>query len=206
MRVNPHGAHWTQTTVSAVEHGTRSCSLVEVAALLWAFRAGLDDLLAGDDTIDTPFNIGPIDGVARVRLPWMRMALTQPSQHRPQEPFEAHTVEGVQLVTSIANPPVATSGSFLPGFDDATMKAARSIGRDPAEVHRAAVRLWRKSLPARRDDLLGDVSGVPARTVQARRGHITRQLLDELRDQLGVTPATPGRTDPDPTGAADRQD
>jgi transcriptional regulator with XRE-family HTH domain len=77
------------------------------------------------------------------------------------------------------------------GPDEATVKAARRLGADPVEVDAKARQLWGRSLTAERDARVGVASR--SRVDQARRGHVTRQLIDELRS------AGPVRPDEEPT-------
>ncbi|MGW5123278.1 helix-turn-helix domain-containing protein [Streptomyces sp. NPDC004069] len=65
------------------------------------------------------------------------------------------------------------------GPDEATVKAAQRLGWSPQEVDATAHRLWGRSLTAEREARIG---GAPrTRADQARRGHVTRQLMGELR-------------------------
>jgi hypothetical protein len=43
--------------------------------------------------------------------------------------------------------------------------------------------LWGRILGEQRDHLLGDTSDMSQRTIQAKRGRITRGLLKQLRDE-----------------------
>src|SRR5690606_18999895 len=61
----------------------------------------------------------------------------------------------------------------------ATETAARRLEAAPREVDAAARRLWGRSLVAEREARLGE--GGRSRADQARRGHITRRLISELR-------------------------
>lgn len=87
---------------------------------------------------------------------------------------------------------------------DAEGKAARKLGVEPPVVVAAAHRLWGMTLTEKRDRVLQDHVGVraltvnywqkqgvsvdepvtSARTIQAARGHITRNLVAQLRDAL----------------------
>jgi hypothetical protein len=66
-------------------------------------------------------------------------------------------------------------------------KAARRLsvilGRpvDPLVVSAVAFQRWGHAFSSGRDTRLGDTTGQSPRTVQARRGRITRHLLDELK-------------------------
>jgi transcriptional regulator with XRE-family HTH domain len=65
---------------------------------------------------------------------------------------------------------------------EAEQKAARKVGVPAAHVAVAAHRLWGRGLTAERDRRVAerDPGGRP-RSVQAARGHVTRQLMAELR-------------------------
>jgi hypothetical protein len=69
---------------------------------------------------------------------------------------------------------------------DAETKAAASLGVTPALLALAARKRWGRSLTAERDRRLADRghTGAEPRTLQALRGHITRELLEELRPLL----------------------
>lgn len=77
--------------------------------------------------------------------------------------------------------------------DDAEIKAAARLGMPPEKLRSLAVSLWGHSLSQERERRLGDVAGLSQRSAQARRGHITRQLLVELA-------AGPGRRKTKKTG------
>lgn len=66
---------------------------------------------------------------------------------------------------------------------EADQKAATRLGLDLLELGVLTHHLWRRSLTAERDRRLSEQQreGASARSVQALRGHITRVLLDELR-------------------------
>jgi len=65
--------------------------------------------------------------------------------------------------------------------DDTTVKAARRLEADPWDVAVAAQSLWDRDLASERDERVGKRAGESMRSRQARRGHVTRQLLDQLR-------------------------
>jgi hypothetical protein len=70
---------------------------------------------------------------------------------------------------------------------EAERKAARKFGVEADEIVVAAVSLWGHNLSTERDRrALQEVGpGDDARRVQAIRGHITRELLNEIESQLG---------------------
>lgn len=70
---------------------------------------------------------------------------------------------------------------------DAEHRAARSLGISVAEVLELADALWGQTLSEQRDDkVIGRVGpDASARTVQALRGHVTRELIEELAELEG---------------------
>lgn len=74
--------------------------------------------------------------------------------------------------------------------DEAETKAAVRLGLTVEDLQSTAVTKWGCSLSEERDRRLGDISNTPRRTAQARRGHITRQLLAELAEGRQGTSAT----------------
>ena len=67
---------------------------------------------------------------------------------------------------------------------DAERKAADRLGTSAQEVRAHALRLWEQQLDAERDSRLGETAGWTPRTLQARRGHVTRQLIGELEQSM----------------------
>ncbi len=79
------------------------------------------------------------------------------------------------------------------GFDemparpsDAEFKAARKLGVTPRDVVSAAHSLWGRSLADERDRRVAEHAehGSTSRTLQARRGHVTRALTTELATHI----------------------
>ncbi len=68
---------------------------------------------------------------------------------------------------------------------DAELKATRKFKVPAFAVALASRKLWSRSLTEKRDQQLSEqMQGKPARTIQALRGHVTRQLLKELEPIL----------------------
>lgn len=66
-------------------------------------------------------------------------------------------------------------------MDDATVKAAHRLGVDPSTVAATAVQLWGRGLTAERDRRVAVISGESLRSRGRRRGHVTRELVEDLR-------------------------
>jgi hypothetical protein len=68
---------------------------------------------------------------------------------------------------------------------DAERHAARKLGTTPEQINVAALRRWGRTLAEERDHRLSEQTAeLSARSRQALRGHITRDLLTELQDEL----------------------
>ena len=80
---------------------------------------------------------------------------------------------------------------------EAEMQAARRLRTFPLAVAAAARKRWGRSLTEERDRRVAEQTPADAipRTLQALRGHVTRALLEELRQDVeGVKAAKHGRT------------
>jgi len=69
---------------------------------------------------------------------------------------------------------------------DAEQKAAKNLNVDPLAVALGARKLWGRGLTEERDRRISDqkTGQMAARSLQAIRGHVSRQLLKELRPLL----------------------
>lgn len=98
-------------------------------------------------------------------------------------------------------PPVRDDADdSVPGL--AERKAARKYDVEPETIRRLAQRLWGRSLDAERDERVREdlafqdewpemaemfnpkVEAIPPRSLQAIRGHVTRELLSELEPKV----------------------
>lgn len=156
------GLGWTPNRVAQVETLRRPLTLLELATLCALFRRPLTELLAGEEEVDLP----ALDtmGESTTSLAWIRGALAQGASGQIRPP-------GAAAVAHVAT--------------DETRKAAAKLGISTDRVEATAERLWGRSLRAERDYRAGDLSGMPSRSAQAKRGHVMRELLEELRGGLG---------------------
>jgi hypothetical protein len=177
-----YGLAWTQATLAAIELGRRQLSVGEFAMLplilnsagLTGGRAlGLWELLPDtDEDID-------LTGAGEVGVP-------------------VRIVRGLfQPPAQAAAPSPAVPKRRRPGIGEAERKAARQFSVTPATIMRAARTLWGMTLTQRRDLLVSKrtdpmlrLDPAEARTpgwsrrLQAIRGHVTRELLEQLRPRL----------------------
>lgn len=153
------GFRWTGNTVSQVVNGRRGLSVLEVAGLCEALESPLQQFLGPQGTV-TLAN-GRVVSAAQIA--------------------DALSTGGGDWKTR-----ATVRALFRQDVDEATAKAARRLGVEPQQVEEAATALWGRPLSAERDHhIKSDDIDLNApenrRTLQARRGHATRPLIEELR-------------------------
>lgn len=156
MSARDLGLGWDRATVAAIETGRRDITLTEGFLLPHVLQEVIGHQVAVWELVDEDAKvaIGPETWMIGKHV---RYAL---GADNPKEEWLA--IQPVIWPT------------------DAERKAAIRLGMTPEAVMRRGRGRWGQSLDDERDQRLGDTSQVPARTVQARRGHLTRQLIAEL--------------------------
>lgn len=157
------GFDWTPNRVAQVVTGRRPLSLLESAGVCEALGLPLADLLGS---------------TGEVKLP----------NHNSRFPV-ADIAEAVRSGGGKWGERGAVRAIFGPAqreFEEARAKAARRLGVTPEDIDAASMSLWGRPLGAERDGRIksDDVDlNAPEnrRTLQARRGHATRALIEELR-------------------------
>jgi transcriptional regulator with XRE-family HTH domain len=170
-RARAAGLNWKWDNVAAIERGMRFLSVEELFVLPALFDLTLPELFNDTDA-------------------------------RLLELGDACAATAGQLRQSLSGewslPVKADGDDSVPGL--AEQKAARKFGVEPEMIMRAAQRLWGRSLAAERDARVteyfdlesewNDAAGtlglrrMPARSLQAIRGHATRELLKELEPEV----------------------
>lgn len=187
-----HGlSSWIRGTVAQAEVGARRFALEEVLLLALAYETSLADLVAGDErelvelTPDARLSVGALRALLsgdgeRVRdLP--AEAVDVPARRSGRFPDELAEADrfGIGDRSLLAR--------AADEISDAERHAARKLGTTPDQVNAAAVRLWGQPMARERDQRLSEQArDLPARSRQAFRGHITRDLLAELEGELGA--------------------
>lgn len=178
LRCNDAGLEWRRSTVAAVEAGSRVLVLDEVVLLALALLVGVPDLLAGDEHVR--LGSGAVAPLAEVR--------------------------GILQDAGSAHPMLWDTPGMEKGRAEADRtleaneKAARKLNVSPRDLMLASLAAWGHALTIERDrrvSKLADANG-NARTVQALRGHVTRQLLAELAPILADPEALRSRRVLDP--------
>jgi len=163
FRARQHGVDWTEDSVRHIEDGSRSVG-DDFIALLLIFRVSLGDFFGTD---------GPPVLVGQYKL------------ERPAE--LAQIVDGTFFTSGLALERSLPLQEQQDRFRAAEEKAAKALGVSVSALNEASHRLWKWYLSDEREFRLDAAIGgreVSPRSRQALRGHITRKLLDELRDVL----------------------
>lgn len=168
IRAQEQGIQWNRDTIKNIEEGAREVSLEEFFPLLPLLGMSLEELLPEDIELELAGGWrvhGGTGATLRRLLDGHRDAVVSPTT--------------VQLRGTIPVAATATATVRL-----AEQKAAASLGITPTQVQELAERAWRRDLTTERDARVSERTEdkeVSARSLQALRGHVTRELLAELR-------------------------
>lgn len=164
------GFRWTGNTVTQVVTGRRGLSLLELAGVCEVLGQPLPGLVDPDAQFQLPS--GDTIGVAPVLLAlamrtgdWTKLMATK-SRIRGEQ-------AAVERLLGLLN-------------EEATFTAAQRLGVMPGDVDEAAEQLWGHSFTTERDNRVGDPpegsdTANSRRALQARRGHASRAMIEELR-------------------------
>jgi hypothetical protein len=187
------GLDWVQATIAAIEAGQRPVSIEELLILPSVLRLaapGTDriELLPGDELVAlTPQSAVPMAELRRAfayilgqglieTLFFGEYALASPDREKLRRTW-------FWLLAGKELPPLEYVKTLQAAAGEAERKAAAKLGVSPVVIAAAAYALWGRSLSEERDRRVAALGEAPARTVQARRGHVTRTLLAELTDK-----------------------
>lgn len=162
-RMHASGFAWSTNRVTQIETLRRPVSLLEVVGLAHVFFVPVSRLLAGDDEITLPSG-------DTMPLAVVRDALAGVDRGEIRE------------LTAEESAQWQASGDDL-------RKMAAKLGVSPSDFETLAYRVFKQSFRAEREARLGDVSGLSKRSAQTKRGHVSRNLLAEIREHLGSTGA-----------------
>lgn len=168
------GLPWSQSTVALAEAGTRTFTFDEFLTL--AAFVGLTGLLGSDDD---QVRLGAFDTKMNV----VRQLLA--GEYGTASPFEFEIDRRARALLRIGAADSSDIAANATG--QAEQKAARRLRCSVAEVIEASARLWYRSLTQERDRLVDERApeGASTRTLQAIRGHVTRELLEQLTHEVG---------------------
>jgi transcriptional regulator with XRE-family HTH domain len=166
------GIDWTRASVASLETGRRGLDAEEFMLLPLALKilTGRDQWRLGDLLPDV----------------WIRMPLGAVTHARSLRRLLAgESVEGWGVAAGTAED-MDRAADRLKEQTEAVRHAARRLEVEPGTVSRAAERLWRRSFSEEREQRVAERGGAGAspRSLQAIRGHVTRVLINELRQAL----------------------
>lgn len=162
IRMQAAGCPWTINRVTQLETLRRRVSLFEAVTLSWVFDVPIADLFAGNEDVETP------DG-GSAPLSDIRAAMSGQNV-RPQ--IDALVLRPESVV------------------NEETRKIASRLRVTPRELEQAARARFGRSFVEERDGRLGDTNGLPKRSVQTKRGHISRTLITEIAAEMSPPPET----------------
>lgn len=197
------GLSWSRSRIVAIEAGTRQLAADEMILLpaivqtLTDEPVTLADLLEGEIVELAPGAIGTnldrlftaadvVDLVDVDQTEWGRAVDAKMRDARRGLDAMRDGLRDLKRAQTLAGRRV-TSRDLRAAerrIGEADRKAARAVGEPLPVVLAVSLALWGRTLGEERDERLGDTSGQPARTVQARRGRVTRNLYTELRDEI----------------------
>lgn len=167
------GLQWTQGTVAAIEQARREISLqFELFPFLLALNRPLTDLLPASSS-------DRIEITSSADVP--AAALSEILTARIDRPIRGCRLKARTAVFTVKTNPARLIVADALGV--AEQKAAKRLNVEPLKIAKASRKLWGCSLPEERDRRL-EGHGATPRSLQALRGHVTRELLEELRKVL----------------------
>ena len=187
------GLSWTRSKIAALERGEKALDLAEAVLLAEAMGrvsgrpVGVADLLAGDGDVR----------LSRVRV-LHRTSLRRFLDGDPVKVLVGDIPGGPERMReALAKlPAMFKRMELLAGPDvdmetiehaetavgEAEERAGRTLGVHKMDVVWLSVGLWDRTLSEERDHRVGD--DVPLKSRSAKRGRVTRQLVEELRVRL----------------------
>lgn len=165
------GLMWTRGSVASLETGRRGLGAEEFLVLPLVLR-----ILTG-------------------RNQWRLADLLPDNRRYISLPLGGERISSLKLLVagkSVAalDSPAATARPIRPikleEQGEAVRHAAKRLEVEPGTVSRVAERLWRRSLTEEREQRVAERGGTDAstRSLQALRGHVSRELINELRHAL----------------------
>lgn len=198
------GLSWTRSTVAAIETGRREIGLHELFLLPLVFVEACDvdptlaDFLRGSEALTLTGRVSLPATYARRMLTGepgrgYRYTLTATESSAVEATADVH----LDLLNEV--PSKRREEAWQSSKGEAERKAAGRLGVPAGVIGPAAYVLWKRSLTDERDRRVEAAAnpGDSQRTYQARRGHVTRALLAELRALLvdrGAIDPTEGDT------------
>jgi len=182
------GLDVSRSALAAIERGSgRTLDLGELALVCIAFDVEISDLLAGKGRVRVSDSATvTLNGIRRVltgQSASLRRADVDSPVTRSLDKFSTLKRQYERLWPGARPAQIVTAERASRG--EAESKAAKRLDVSPTTLSVAAFGKWGRSLTDERDARLAATPGeTEGRTLQALRGHVTRELLDELRSVL----------------------
>lgn len=203
-----HGLAWDRSRIAALERGEKAVSAEDLAVLPLVYSRACRRPVALAELMQVPDD-ARIRLTSRVEMSGRALAraysggdldslpireLHAPSELRPDVAAalarsDAVTDRIIELGLLGADPTASeVEGAIRRGAEalgEAERKAGQRLGEDAVVVASLAFAVWGRSLTSERDRLLGSRADTDdAGRRRALRGRITRQLVDQLRDEI----------------------
>lgn len=179
------GLPWGPSTLAKIERGERPLQAAEFVVLTQCAR-GLENLLAGSDewkvglTEETTFSLRQIVR-ALAGKPSVGFGGTAPVIRDFLQSDDDDLDEFIDRMILRQAPTPADAAKR-----EHERTLAKALGVTPLAVAEAAFALWGHGLTEEREERLSKDPTQTRRTLQALRGHVTRDLREELALELGL--------------------
>ena len=176
---------WTRDTVASVEAGRRALSVDELIALGHISPGGLVQLFAGEGSVQIAGTRWP--SAKDLDLDRVRAVIAGgDSLAASDKPFQVQAEERKRRGSKNASESGVLTDIRIRTGAYTRDEAAKRLGVSVKRIDRMSQRLWGQSLWHEHVDRVRkrvpkEASG---RSIDATRGHVTRQLLAELREEL----------------------
>ena len=172
------GLGWARSSVSELESGARGLSAEELVALVLV----LDEANGLQGGPSLAYLMAPPAGV-RLAIGDAGLTGANVGQVLKGLPVEDESAAGISHTVGMVDG--RRMQVLAAPTDDAERKAAKKLRTTPGALREAAVAAWGRRLAVERDARVTASEG-SARSLQALRGHVTRELLGELSEALGA--------------------
>lgn len=176
FRLRKWGLNWSRSQLAMVEAGRRGLTVGEWIMLpaILTEALSISSPLTYEDLVPTAQRLALTPQLTVLNSDVVRELLLNQG-HLEQGKFGAG-----RPIEDLFERPIT---SQKPYQEDAAWNAARHFHVPMEAISKAAEQLWRHPLSVERDRRILE-SGQSGRTLQALRGHVTRQLFRELAPQL----------------------
>ncbi|MBT2449416.1 hypothetical protein J7F03_20435 [Streptomyces sp. ISL-43] len=180
---------WIRGTVAQAEVGARRFSIEELLLLALALEVSPTDFIRGSD--DQLIELAPGANLTAAALRALlsgdqkavRKLAPRPVDRPSPVPSDRSELLDAAQRSGLADPTLVERA--ITAVSDAERHVARKVGTSPEWVNLVALNRWERTWSEERDRrLAGRAAEATPRQLQALRGHITRELLTELEEDL----------------------